>query len=187
MATCYQCGKLFTRQRNLRRHQISACKGSSERNKASLEASPLVGDADALLNKGIELAPTAAKKRKLQRSVVSNSYDAMYDDQPLSSNIHFLPETINGLAKRFNELFPKYWATKDVNVHNELVSLLDELLHQHGITREIYKKMNDLLSISIGHGINGEKPAEKDEEEELEENIIETAKYLVRYDRTEIA
>ena len=186
MATCYQCGKSFTRQRNLRRHQISACKGSSERNKASLEVSPLVGDADALLKKGIELAPTAAKKRKLQRSIVSNSYDAMYDDQPLSSNIHFLPETINGLAKRFNELFPKYWATKDVNVHNELVSLLDELLHQHGITREIYKKMNDLLSISIGHGINGEKPTEKDEEEELEEKIIETVKYLVRHDRTEI-
>ena len=188
MASCYQCGKLFTRQRNLRRHQISACKGSPEKNEVSLEkneVSPLVDDVNALLNDGIELAPTAVKRRKLQRAVVSNSYDAMYD-QPSSSNIHFLPETINGLAKRFNELFPKYWTTKDVNVHNELVSLLDELLHQHGITREIYKKMNDLLSASIGHGINGEKPIEKDEEEELEEKIIETVKYLVRHDRTEI-
>ena len=142
MATCYQCCKSFTRQRNLRRHQISSCKGSPEKSRASLEVSPCVDDdrVNNLLNDGIELAPTAAKKRKLQRSVVSNSYDAMYDDQPSSSNIHFLPETINGLAKRFNELFPKYWANKDVNAHNELVSLLDELLHQHGITREIYKK-----------------------------------------------
>ena len=184
MATCNQCGKLFTRQRNLRRHQISACKGSSEKNEASLEkneVTPLVDDneVNALLNQGIELTPTAVKRRKLQRSVGTNSYDAMYD-QPSSSHIHFLPETINGLAKRFNELFPKYWANKCVNAHNELVSLLDELLHQHGITREIYKKMNDLLSASIGHGINGEKPAEKDEK------IIDTVEYLVRHDRREI-
>ena len=92
MATCYQCGKSFTRQRNLRRHQISACKGSLEKNKASLKVYPRVDDdrVNTLLNDGIELAPTAAKKRKLQRSVVSNSYDAMYDDQPSSSKIHFL-------------------------------------------------------------------------------------------------
>ena len=144
----------------------------------------LNNEVNALLIQDIELAPIAVKRRKLQRSVATNSYDAMYD-QPSSSHIHFLPETINGLAKRFNELFLKYWANKDVNTH-ELVSLLDELLHQHGITREIYKKMNDLLSTSIGHGINGEKPAEKDEEEELEEKIIDTVEYLVRHDRTEI-
>ena len=190
MASCYQCGKLFTRQRNLRRHQISACKGSPEKNEASLERNevlPPVGDnvVNALLNEGIELAPTAVKRRKLQRSLASNGYDDIYD-QPSSSNIHFLPETINGLAKRFNELFPKYWANKEVNAHNELVSLLDELLYQHGITREIYKKMNDLLSASIGHGIDGEKSDEKDAEEVLEEKIVETVEYLVRHDRSEI-
>ena len=84
MATCYQCGKLFTRQRNLRRHQISACKGSPEKNEASLERNevlPPVGDnvVNALLNEGIELAPTAVKRRKLQRSLASNGYDDIYD------------------------------------------------------------------------------------------------------------
>ena len=94
----------------------------------------------------------------------------------------FLPETINRLANRFNELFPKYWASKEPNAHNELVSLLDELLHQHGITPEIYKKMNDMLSPSIGHGIN----EAKNEREELEEKVIDTVEYLIRHDRSEI-
>ena len=112
MATCYQCGKSFTRQRNLRRHQISACKGSPEKSRASLELSPCDDRVNTLLNDGIELAPTAAKKRKLQRPAFSNSDDAMYDDQPSSSKIHFLPETINGLAKRFNELFQSIGSPK---------------------------------------------------------------------------
>ena len=82
------------------------------------------------------------------------------------------------MAKRFNELFPKFWANKEVNAHNELVSLLDELLHQHGITREIYKKMNDLLSASIGHGIDGKKSDEKEAEEVLEEKNNDSVEYL---------
>ena len=42
--------------------------------------------------------------------------------------------------------------------------------------------MNDLLSTSIGHGIN----EAKDEREELEEKVIDTVEYLIRHDRLEI-
>ena len=170
-AICNRCGTSFTRKSNLRRHQNESCKGS-----------PISDTVSAVINDGIELAPTVVKKRKVEQPAMAHSeYDALYDLQP-SNNIRFLPETINGLANRFNELFPKYWVSKEPNARNELVSLLDELLHQHGITHEIYKKMNDLLSTSIGHGINDAK----DEREELEKKVIDTVEYLIRHDRSEI-
>ena len=83
----------------------------------------------------------------------------MYD-QPSSSHIHFLPKTINRLAKRFSELFPKYWARKEPDSHNELVSLLDELLHRHGITHEIYEKMNFIQWVKYSY-ISQKKVTEK--------------------------
>ena len=179
-ALCNRCGTSFTRKNNLRRHQNESCKGSHP--EEELKNSPLSDTVSAVINDGIELAPTAVKKRKLEQPAVAHSeYDALYDLQP-SSNIPFLPETINGLANRFNELFSKYWASKEPTAHNELVSLLDELLHQHGITHETYKKMNDMLSTSIGHGIN----EAKDERVQLEKKVIDTVEYLIRHDRSEI-
>ena len=180
-AICNRCGTSFTRKSNLRRHQNKSCKGSHPSDE-ELKNSPVSDTVSAVINDGIELAPTVVKKRKVEQPAMAHSeYDALYDLQP-SNNIRFLPETINGLANRFNELFPKYWVSKEPNAHNELVSLLDELLHQHGITHEIYKKMNDLLSTSIGHGINDAK----NEREELEKKVIDTVEYLIRHDRSEI-
>jgi hypothetical protein len=182
-AICNRCGMPFTRKSNLRRHQNESCKGSPPAEEEITKISPPTASdvISAVINDGIELAPTVTKKRKLEQPVATrNEYDALYD--PPSSNVRFLPETINDLANRFNELFPKYWASKEPNSHNELVSLLDELLHQHGITHEIYKKMNDLLSTSIGHGIDDGK----DEREELEKKVIDIVEYLIRHDRSEI-
>ena len=179
-ALCNRCGTSFTRKNNLRRHQNESCKGSHP--EEELKNSLLSDTVSAVINDGIELAPTAVKKRKLEQPAVAHSeYEALYDLQP-SNNIRFLPETINGLADRFNDLFPKYWASKEPTAHNELVSLLDELLHQHGITHETYKKMNDMLSTSINHGIN----EAKDKREELEEKVIDTVEYLIRHDISEI-
>ena len=178
-AICNRCGTSFTRKFNLQRHQNESCKGSPPEELKMV--SPTSDAVSSIINDGIELAPTVVKKRKLEQPAACNEYDALYALQP-SSNVRFLPETINGLANRFNELFPKYWANKEPNAHNELVSLLDELLHQHGITHEIYKKMNDLLSSSIGHGIN----EAKDEREEIERKVIDTVEYLIRHDRSEI-
>ena len=39
---------------------------------------------------------------------------------------------------------------------------------------------------SIGHGIEGENPIEKDRAEEVESKIRDTVEYLIRHDRTEI-
>ena len=178
---CNRCGTSFTRKYNLQRHQNESCKGSPP--EEEFKMSPVSDIVSKIITDGIELAPTVTKKRRLETSIAParSEYDGLYDPKP-SSNIRFLPETINGLADRFNELFPKYWASKELNAHNELVSLLDELLHQHGITHEIYKKMNDLLSTSIGDGIN----EAKDEREELEKKVTDTVEYLIRHDRSEI-
>ena len=105
---------------------------------------------------------------------------------PPPNKIKFLPETVAGLTNRFNELFPKYWrGNKERNVHNELVSLLDALLKQNGITRTIYKKMNNM--VSSGDGIDEEEEKEEEEDENtLEGKISDTVEYLIRHDRSEI-
>ena len=171
---CNSCGSRFTRNYNLKRHQNKSCKGSPQ--EEVMKPFHISDTVNAVINDGIQLAPSVTKKRRLPAT--HSEYDALYDLKP-PSNVRFLPETIDGLANRFNELFPKYWAKKEPNAHNELVSLLDELLHQHGITHEIYKKMNGLLATSIGHGIS-------DEMEELEKKVVDTVEYLIRHDKSEI-
>ena len=42
--------------------------------------------------------------------------------------------------------------------------ILDDLLRHDGIKHDNYRKVNGLLSLSIGHGV--EEPEEQDEEEE---------------------
>ena len=128
-------------------------------------------DLEDVINNGFELAPT--KKRKLD-SVGS---------------VKFLPETVEGLSSRFNELFPKYWKNKDHTAHNELVSLLDALLQQHGITRNMYRMLNNLLSESVGDGIKEEEKKDDDDDDddnELEAKVSDTVEYLIRHDRAEI-
>ena len=97
MAICNRCGTPFTRKSNLRRHQNESCKGSPPKEEEIKKISPPpVSDIiSAVINDGIELAPTVSKKRKLEQPVVvRNEYDALYDLQP-SSNIRLLPEAIS--------------------------------------------------------------------------------------------
>ena len=68
---------------------------------------------------------------------------------PPPDNVKFLPETIEGLGKRFNKLFCEFWREKQYKQRNELVFLLDEMLRQGDITRDIYKRVNSLLAQSI--------------------------------------
>ena len=153
---CDQCNATFSRKSNAKRHLSKSCKGSD-----------LVSE---VIKNGIELASPVNKKRKS-----CDEYNALYNLP--ENDIRFLPGSISALSKRFNELFPKYWLKKDVTVHNELVSLLDELLNQKAITPEVYKKMNNLLSSSIGNGFFNE---------ELEKTISDVVAYLVSHDVKEI-
>ena len=74
----------------------------------------------------------------------------------------------------------KYWKDKLHEHHKELVYLLDELLNQDGITRDTYQEVNNLLSHSVGDGIEDEK---MDDETDLEGKISDTVEYLVQHER----
>ena len=63
-AICNRCGTSFTRKSNLRRHQNESCKGSHP--EEELNNSPLSDTVSAVINDGIELAPTVVKKRELE-------------------------------------------------------------------------------------------------------------------------
>ncbi len=176
MASCSGCGAMFTRNSNLKRHQKDRCKG-------------VVNGPDyakSIINNGINLN---FKKRRLESPAPTSH----------NPNIEFLPSTVNGLAARFNEHFPLFWNDKKYQYRNELVSILDDLLRQDGITHDTYRKINGLLSLSIGHGVeeSEEQDEEKEEEEpeasgeqeddnELESKISDTLEYLIRHDRREI-
>ena len=185
MASCSGCGVMFTRNSNLKRHQKDRCKGVVVNEKDY---------AESIINKGISIN---VKRRKLEPTAPTS-------DDP---EIEFLPPTVNGLAARFNEHFPLFWNDKKYQYRNELVSILDNLLRQDGITRDTYNKANGLLSLSIGHGIVEEEEPEEASEEgedekmeedeaedekmeeddnELESKISDTLEYLIRYDRREI-
>ena len=131
MASCNGCGAMFTRNSNLKRHKKDRCKGVVVNEKDY---------AESIINNGISIN---VKRRKLDPTAPTS-------DDP---EIEFLPPTVNGLAARFNEHFPLFWNDKMYQYRNELVSILDNLLRQDGITRDTYNKANGLLSLSIGHGI----------------------------------
>lgn len=60
-----------------------------------------------------------------------------------------MPSTIHGLEKRFTKLFREFWRDRKHYHRNELVLILDELLNRDAITRDTYKKINDLLAQSL--------------------------------------
>ena len=67
--------------------------------------------------------------------------------------IQFLPATVEELSVRFNKLFCEFIRQKKHEHSNELVFLLDELLRQEAIDRDVYTQLNALLAESLGSGI----------------------------------
>ena len=65
-ATCNGCGRSFTRKSNLQRHQNESCRGSQPSNE-ELKNSHIPDTVSAVINDGIELAPTVVKKRRLEQ------------------------------------------------------------------------------------------------------------------------
>ena len=75
------------------------------------------------------------------------------------------------------------------------LSILDELLHQDGITKEEYTRLNNTIAESLGDGIDEEKEEMEVEEEEKEEMSREekikkliktTTEYLIEDDKKEL-
>ena len=107
-------------------------------------------------------------------------------DLPPPDNVKFLPETIEGLAKRFNKLFCEFWREKQYKHRNELVFLLNEMLRQCGITRDIYKQVNSLLAQSLTPSVDVKEPEELAGEKHLKKMVQSTADYLKEHDEYEL-
>ena len=58
--------------------------------------------------------------------------------QNIQRNVNFLPATVEGLRKRFHELYTEFTQQGRHEHRNGLVFLLDELLRQQGIDRGIH-------------------------------------------------
>ena len=77
------------------------------------------------------------------------------DDDIPSTEIKYLPATVDGLLKRFNKLYKEF--TQGRHEHrNELVALLDELLRQNGISREEYTRRNNVIAKSLDASADGD-------------------------------
>ena len=122
------------------------------------------------------------------------------NDLPPPDKVKFLPETSEGLEKRFNELFCEFWRERKLKHRNELVVILDELLNHDAITLETYKKLNSLLARSLGSGISTEdvkkeeidgdmevdtsvQEEEEEEQKSIKKKIVETIDYLITHDK----
>ena len=76
--------------------------------------------------------------------------------------IKLLPDTVDGLQKRFKKLYCKFMRHNQHQHRDELVFLLDELLRQDAISREIYTQLNYMLAQSL----DGSKDENDDDDDE---------------------
>ena len=110
---------------------------------------------------------------------------------------------MEGLRKRFHELYTEFAREGKHEHRNELVFLLDELLRQGGVNRSEYKQLNNVLAESLGTGKEEEGEEEEvneesanEEEESAEEDKTEdesvkkliqaTVEYLIQHGKTEL-
>ena len=84
--------------------------------------------------------------------------------------VKFLPQTRNGLIKRFTDLYPR--RTKN---RNELVFLLDEMKRRGCIEPMEYDAFNNVLSKACGYGL--------DETDKLKGLIKSTTAHLIKNDK----
>ena len=125
------------------------------------------------------------------------------DLPPPHQNVKFLPKTVEGLRRSFEEVMKKIAIKRKGRVpektcdRNEAVFLLDELLRQDGINHHMYRQYNDFLAGSppnIGSGITptGEEEESNDEEmalsaeDQIKKDITSTADYLIQHDKKEL-
>ena len=99
-----------------------------------------------------------------------------------------LPDTVEGIRDRFNELYVGLVRKGKQESRNELEFLLDELLRQGAIDATEYTQLNTRLTEEEDLTIDKEeKEEEEEEEDEEEENMTNaTIQYLILHDKEEL-
>ena len=62
---------------------------------------------------------------------------------------------MEGLCERFRTIWSEFTRQGKHEHRNEIVYILDELLRQEAITRDDYRKLNNILAESLGSRIAG--------------------------------
>ena len=98
-----------------------------------------------------------------------------------------LPDTIEGIEDRFNELYVEFVRKGKHENRKELEFLLDEMLRQGTIDPAEYTQLNTRLTATEDGIIDQEEKDDDDEEDEEEENMENAAiQYLVQHDKEEL-
>ena len=116
----------------------------------------------------------------------SDGDDSENVDMEVEEEEFILPDTIEGIQNRFNDLYVEFVRKGKHENRNELQFLLDEMLSQGAIDPAEYTQLNTRLTKVDDHIIDKE---EKEEEEEAEddENITNaTIQYMIQHDREEL-
>ena len=92
------------------------------------------------------------------------SDDESIDVTNIQPNVQFLPATVEGLRKRFHELYIEFTRQGKHKHRGELVFLLDELLR--------YTIVNNILTKSLGSGIAGEEQDDDKESANVEDDSV---------------
>ena len=120
-----------------------------------------------------------------EESLTSKS-DGDNNDVDMEVEEFILPDTIEGMQERFNDLYVRFVREKKHENRNELEFLLDEMLRQGAIDPTEYKQLNTRLSEAEDQMIDKEEKAESEEDEE-EENMKNAAiQYLILHDKEEL-
>ena len=76
-------------------------------------------------------------------------------DTKVGRGLKFLPRTVDDLKTKVQVLL-KEIATKGIDaIKNELIAILDELLHKNGITKNVYTSINNDIKKGEGFGYYG--------------------------------
>ena len=120
--------------------------------------------------------------------IIGYSEDSESDESiDINANVKFLPATVEGLRKRFHELYTEFPLEGKHEHRNELVFLLDELLRKGGINREEYRQLNNTLAESLGSGIElAEEDKTEDDKGNLQKLIQSTIEYSIQHDKKEL-
>ena len=120
-----------------------------------------------------------------EESITSKSGD---DNENVDLEVEefILPDTVEGIRDRFNELFVGFARKGKHENRNELEFLVDELLRQGVIDPTEYTQLNTRLTEEEDLTIDKEEE-EGEEEDEEEENMTNAAiQYLILHDKEEL-
>ena len=110
------------------------------------------------------------------------------DDNDVDMEVEefILPDTIEGIRDRFDELYVGFVREKRHENRNELEFLLDAMLRQGAIDHTEYTQLNTRLTQTEDLAIDKEE-TEGDEEDDEEDNMTNAAiQYLILHDKEEL-